>query len=557
MRNRAWIFALSVLASSLPLSAQYSPLGTEEQRAAGKALYDKNCAQCHGEAGDGLGVAAPYMKPQPRDFTRGRYKFRSTPTGVLPTDDDLMRMIRLGMPYTAMPAWPEFNDRQLTQLAFYLKTFSPAFAGLDSPPQAMDLPRPPSYSEESAERGEVIYEELGCSQCHGDLGRGDGPTAPTLTDEWGFHVRAANLTMPWTFRGGGTRADIYRTFMTGIGGTPMPSYADEGALAPDDRWPLVDYIWSLSGSSDPNYATLVQSVFHEGEIEPEAGPELFAEAPMARFPLFGQIVEPGRSFYPPASSVMVRSVYNLRRLAVLVEWDDMQADIGGSNSPLLRAPEFDPEEAVRMERIGGSSEDPSDPLDADPIEQDPFAADPFAQLDASDLAPGDTGRVRATEFSDAVAIQFPQRLPDGMVKPYFLFGDVTRPVELWFVDLAKKEPELFTARGSGAITEGEGDGFLVSAQYDRGRWSVVFVRNRVSSRSVSFREAQFVPIAFSVWDGFSHERGNKRALSNWFYLYVSPMERPSPLGPIVTNFFTVLLGIVLVVFWARRTYSAE
>ena len=72
----------------------------------GKQLYDKYCAQCHGVNGDGKGHATPRVKPLPRDFTSGKYKFRTTPSGALPTDADLTKVIKDGLPYTSMPDWP-------------------------------------------------------------------------------------------------------------------------------------------------------------------------------------------------------------------------------------------------------------------------------------------------------------------------------------------------------------------------------------------------------------------------------------------------------------------
>ncbi len=79
-------------------------VGTEAQREAGKQLYLKNCSQCHGDAGDGEGYAAPHLYPRPRNFTTGKFKIRTTPNGALPTHQDLINVIRRGMPYTSMPS---------------------------------------------------------------------------------------------------------------------------------------------------------------------------------------------------------------------------------------------------------------------------------------------------------------------------------------------------------------------------------------------------------------------------------------------------------------------
>lgn len=510
-----------------------------ETASRGQQLYDKYCAQCHGIDGDGKGTAWAYLKPKPRDFTTGKYKFRSTPTGQLPTDEDLRRSIRDGMPYTGMPGWPNFSNREVEEIIAYLKTFYPGFEGAD--PEPMDLPAAPSFSEESVARGKEVYDAMGCARCHGELGRGDGPAAPTLVDDWGFHLPVADFTKPWTYGGGSSREDIYRTFMTGLAGTPMPSYADENALPVEDRWPLVDYVYSQAPSVEPQYATYVRAIPRAGDLNIEEGVALFEGAPMARFPLIGQIMEPGRNFYPQATDVMVRAVYNSDEIAILVEWDDMRAETSGTNAPDIRVPEFDPQEAIEAERMGT----PAGQQEVDPF--DPFA-DPAAQAETSE----EQGGADREEFSDAVAVQVPSQMPGGNRKPYFLFGDPVYPVDIWFTELGSKQPQPYRGRGSDALVPGEGERFEVSGDYEQGRWSVVFKRNRRSTKAISFLEEEFVPVAFSVWDGFNRERGNKRALSNWYYVYMEPQDKPSPVGPMLQNFLIVLGVLVVIVVWVRH-----
>ena len=91
--------------------AQGPDLGTDAQRESGKTLYAKYCVQCHGEKGDGEGYATPHVFPRPRDFTTGKFKVRTTPNGALPTHQDLVNIIRRGMPYTSMPGWPSCAGR--------------------------------------------------------------------------------------------------------------------------------------------------------------------------------------------------------------------------------------------------------------------------------------------------------------------------------------------------------------------------------------------------------------------------------------------------------------
>ena len=84
------------------------------------------------------------------------------------------------MPYTSMPAWPSLSDQEVSDLAYFLTTFSPDFAKPENVPQPVALPSAPKATKESIELGKKLYEETGCVKCHGTLGRGDGPSAPTL-----------------------------------------------------------------------------------------------------------------------------------------------------------------------------------------------------------------------------------------------------------------------------------------------------------------------------------------------------------------------------------------
>jgi len=60
----------------------------------GHFVYMKNCVHCHGKRGDGKGEMGLTVIPLPRDFGAGVFKYRSTPSGFLPTNDDLARVVR-------------------------------------------------------------------------------------------------------------------------------------------------------------------------------------------------------------------------------------------------------------------------------------------------------------------------------------------------------------------------------------------------------------------------------------------------------------------------------
>ncbi len=505
------------------MRAQNPDIGTEAQRESGKVLYNKYCAQCHGEKGDGEGYATPHLFPRPRDFTTGRFKVRTTPSGALPTHQDLVNIIRRGMPYTSMPAWPNLTDQEVSDLAYYITTFSPDFAA-GSAPEPVQLPSAPASTAESIELGKKLYVEVGCVKCHGTLGRADGPSAPTLVDDSGYPIRAANLTQRWTFRGGSTREEIFRTMTTGLNGTPMPSFLD--AMPPEQRWAITDYIVSLEPSHEPGYTNLVVAKHVLDPIDLAKGVANFATAPVARFPIIGQIMEPGRQFHPPATNVTVQAIYDAESIALLVRWHDMMADRTAENGPSLVVP---PEEE--------EAKTPSAPATA-------AADDPFAD-------PSATPVVAASEFSDAVSIQIPSQVPTGARKPYFIFGDAQNSVDLWFFDLARPEPLQFTGRGSTDIAANDTGDVTGVASYNEGEWSVIFKRPLRASAGVPFVPGQFLPIAFSVWDGFSRERGNRRGLTAWYSIYVEPEVVPSAVGPMVRTALIILVIELVVIGWVR------
>jgi mono/diheme cytochrome c family protein len=521
---------------ALPALAANYDVGTDAQRAAGKQLYDKFCSQCHGDTGAGDGPAAIHLLPAPRNFTTGKFKIRTTPNGALPTHEDLKNIIRRGMPYTSMPAWPDFTDEELSNLAYYLTTFSEEFAKPDSAPQVAQLASAPAADDKAAERGRKVYEEAGCLGCHGELGRGDGASAPTLKDDWGYPLRSADLTARWTFRGGSSAEDIFRTFSTGLNGTPMPSYFD--ALSNEQRWDLTRYIESL-GPAAPGYSNLLHVKHVDGPIDLAQADELFAAAPAARFPIVGQITEPGRSFHPPAHSVLVQAVYDTETIAFRVRWHDMSAQKTGSNSPALAVPLEEEQQPAPASAPAAGAAGADDPWGEE------AAAEPAPAAAASDDIWGETE-------TPGAAAQLPATLPSGARKPYFLFGDGQEAVDLWFFDLARSQPRQYVGRGSSALTPSEAGEVLGAAVYDKGEWTATFVRPLRSTTGVSFQASQFVPLLISLWDGHTRERGNRRGLTVWYHLYLEPETAASPVGAMIKTALVVFLVEIALIAWVRK-----
>lgn len=212
---------------------------------AGKRLYRRKCVFCHGSKGGGDGSVSRYVFPKPRDLSTGLYKIRSTPTGGLPTDEDLFRTLTRGLPGSTMPAWTNLSTTQRWQLVSYVKTFSDRFEDevvLELQPITIGTPKPP-YPE-SVANGQRLFIDAECWKCHGMQGRGDGPSSHTLVDDWGYAIVPADLTVARNWRGGFRPEDAYRSISVGIGGTPMPSFGD--ALTEDQLWDLVNYLlWNV------------------------------------------------------------------------------------------------------------------------------------------------------------------------------------------------------------------------------------------------------------------------------------------------------------------------
>jgi mono/diheme cytochrome c family protein len=212
----------------------------------GHFVYKKNCAVCHGRRGDGKGEMGLTVKPLPRDFGSGLFKYRSTPPGALPTDDDLARTIRHGIPDTAMPIFSALPERDVRAVIEYLKTFSPRWREAKNYAPPMVIPERPGWFGDMAQvrrRGDLArsFYATACAPCHGEKGDGLG-VVTNLVDSWGHPAPARDLRLPY-LRSGKRPEDIYRVLMTGIDGTPMPSFAE--GTTEEQRWNLVAFIEQL------------------------------------------------------------------------------------------------------------------------------------------------------------------------------------------------------------------------------------------------------------------------------------------------------------------------
>jgi cbb3-type cytochrome c oxidase subunit I len=214
--------------------------------ALGRNVYRRRCVGCHGPKGDGQGPSARFVDPKPRDFTKGIFKFRSTPgKDSLPTDADLYITVSHGLWGTAMPPWYVLSTDERMAVIQYLKTFSDRWR-TEAVKRPVDVPEEPAVTAAGLAAGRKSFEQR-CALCHGKQGHGDGPIARALKDTWGHPVRPADFTLPAGTPGGvklGHDAPhLFRTIMTGVGGTPMPVFGT--SLQPREVWNIVHHVQSL------------------------------------------------------------------------------------------------------------------------------------------------------------------------------------------------------------------------------------------------------------------------------------------------------------------------
>ena len=542
------LFAVA-MASALALGVmgQAQAQATAGDLGRGKEIYDDKCAHCHGAEGKGDGSGAETLNPRPRDFTRGQYKIRSTESRELPTDDDLLRIVTDGMPGTSMPGWPGLSDEERRAVVAYLKTFSKQFERATAPPVEIAMVDRVPPSEESVSEGRKIFEMLECAKCHGEQGRGDGPSGLTLVDEWKFPTRPADLTMSWQFRGGDAQEDLYRRFMAGLAGTPMPSIKDgfpmdmevediqimiedEEEISPEQQemydnamreirvktWHLANYVRSLSPAEKPEAAIVLKSALVEGELPQSADDPRWGAGEGAMFPLAGQVIIEPRLFDPTVTAVFVKSMHNGEEVAILLTWHDPSLSLATVDEA------GDEDAAVSDEEQGASM------------------------------------------LGDALAVQFPTKISEGAERPHFLMGDARRAAYAWVWEASPSPSPELREGVSAKVREGRAKGMTrfqeqpADAQdlrgriaYADGRYQLLVHRSLLTKdkNDLQLEPGAFIPIGFAALDGWNGEVGTRRSISTWYYLL---LEKPASRRP----YFLALAGALLMIavqFAARRS----
>ena len=524
---------LGVLSLFTAAHAQDAPEASEK----GKQVYENSCAHCHGIEGRGDGSAAENLLPKPRDFTRGLYKIRSTETGELPTDQDLFDIITEGMPGSSMPGWEtalSANDRW--EVVAYIKTFYDGFKDAEAPPKQINLSGKISYSEQSVETGKALYSDLGCVECHGNIGRGDGTSAPDLTDEWGFQSWPANLTQSWNFRGGADIEDIFKRFIGGLAGSAMPAFEGDsfpgfGLTAEEaKRYTELGNKDEMTAAEEEEFTQLDEKSYAVVDIALNLaeGTELTAEEKQTYDDAMKVVYEsswhlanyvkslaPEKRPEPAIGNNVLRSQFIQGELPKMEDaaWQTLQASYFPLVGQVVIEPrQFNPTiDAVNVKSYYNDTE----------------VAFLFVWDDrthTTDETDEETGKT----LEDALAVQFPVKVPQGPTapKPYFLWGG-RLPVYLWhWKASAPEQVTELTAKGinNAQVQEAQAD-IQVQSAYTNGQYTL-WVKRALKTddkKDLQLQPGVFVPIAFSAWDGANGDVDTKRTMTSWYTFVLEPM----------------------------------
>lgn len=467
----------------------------------GPALYRAKCATCHGEKGDGQGPAAWLLYPRPRNFVKGTFRLRSTPTGKLPTDEDLMRTVLRGIPGTSMPGWKsELSAAEIRAVVDVVKSFSERFA--KSPPAApIEIPPAPAPTPELIAAGRAVYAKMQCASCHGESGRGDGPAAPNLKDESGLAILPYDFTLPGRMKGGTQPEDVYRAFSTGLDGTPMPDFSQN--LKPEERWQLVHYVRSLSVPAPPApiEAAEIRAAVAASVPDDPNDPAWNAAAPasVAVRPVWSRNDAPAR--------ITVRALRSSRDVGLLVEWADPTKD-----ERALAVQDFRDALAVQF-----------------PVQT---AARPFLGMGDREN-PVNIWHWKADWQLDVVRFaSVPDRYPAMFVGTYHDVESQQAFYTAWAAGNPMARPDRRTpvedcnAAGLGTLTSQPPASQQVRGRgvFGAGTWRVALRRALVTSDAgdVQLESATAVPVAFGIWDGSHRDRNGQKLFSSWQTLVFTP-----------------------------------
>lgn len=168
----------SVRTYALPVEAPQQLPSEGIQPAAGH--FERGCAICHGSPAAERSPAVMEMLPHPPDLA-----------GVLGgdkwTDEQLFRIVKKGVRFTGMPAWPtQDRDDEVWEMVAFLRSYpdldAEEYRDLAFGPAAEEAEVAPGTTELDAAIAE-------CGRCHGEDGMGRSPAVPVIAGQRETYLR--------------------------------------------------------------------------------------------------------------------------------------------------------------------------------------------------------------------------------------------------------------------------------------------------------------------------------------------------------------------------------
>ena len=464
--------------------------------ARGRNIFMHMCVFCHGEDGNGGGNATEYLYPWPRDFRKGIFKFRTTPTGTLPRDEDLYRTIIEGVPGTSMPAWKDaLTPEDTWALINHIKNFSPRFKKEAQGEKIVPKTHPESSAELIA-RGKKVYEEMKCNRCHGDSLKGDGELAESLMDAWKHAVFVHDISNPQALKGGHKPDDIFRTISSGLDGTPMRSYID---IPEKDRWALVHFIRSnfVKEFKHAEFETDIYSFPIGVELNTDPFSPVWDGVKTTNL-----VLRPLSARRDAIEVVNIASVNNGEQLAIRIKWNDPTHDAFSElHSDIFRdgvAVQF-ALGAVTLHTHGHN---------------EPF----FGMGNRNkpvNIWHWKAGLEEALEAEDDL-----EYAGGGVDMDALIYGGIMSNPVSKLNPTGENPVEELNAEGFGTITPQppENQNVEGSGEWKDGTWSVVFLRDMPKTGKWDVDFAKRIDpglMAFAVWDGVKEDRNGRKVISVW------------------------------------------
>ncbi len=494
-----------------------------------KTLYDRNCGACHGEKGDGQGLAARFVFPKPRNFRSGLFRLVSTTNGV-PTTDDIVSVLKRGMPGSAMPPWPKLRDDELQLLAGYVMDFrrgaireqeralaaeggyevtnedvERTVSALTTPGPLVEVPVIGAASTESIARGKLLYLKT-CASCHGSEGKGDGQEK--MVDAEGIPARPRDLTRG-IFKGIPDPGSIYRRTLAGMPGSPMPATRQATA---DEISDLVHFLLSLSDEHTRQATVLNREtlVAHYSADVPESPAAAVwngvSPVRLRMTPLWW------RNDFEPYLDV--QAVHDGKSIAFRLSWND-----DGANTNDTQTEAFGDAVAVELYRgneepfLGmGAANAAIDVWFWDADRQAGFATveDVYPRTTV-DVYPLTEAVAESAEYSRSTAkpaAQAPVTLPAQSVGNQ-ISPSANAPIAT-----------SLEAAGPGSVTFRPRVNQTVRAhgEWKEGRWAVVMSRElgpQDAAAGVALTPGQPASVAFAVWEGSHRDRNGQKLITIW------------------------------------------